>query len=44
MYSPEDKEKFIPEEPSCRLDFEEYRTQYRKDYARISSHYPRAKV
>ena len=35
MYSPKDEGRFIIEEPSRRLDFEEYRTPYRKDYARI---------
>jgi len=35
MYSLADEGRFILEEPSRRLDFEEYRTQYRKDYARI---------
>lgn len=35
MYSLADEGRFILEEPSRRLDLEEYRTPYRKDYARI---------
>lgn len=35
MYSKNDEGRFLTEVPSSHLELEEYRTQYRRDYARI---------
>ena len=35
MYSPNDEGRFILEDSLHSLDFEEYRTAYRRDYERI---------